>query len=300
MAAPPLPAKTAPATPAHIKSLHDGLTSVIAGHAGSIDPWTFYEVLDEYLGPWKERGYPIAYGKFYCVAFNGNEKLQRNPQTREWVRKTTVALQEPLRDYVVERFRAGTLARLTEAELREVAFAAHPKAYVQGGLTMVTLVAPELLPVIALIPRAQFNPASDNFGATIRQVLATMEMVLPQAAGMMLAAAAGPAHSGLFARAAQMDARSVQQDMAFNRWLSETRRRLAAGELDHFVLLSRLTDRLNATPFGDQGWARAARELIQQADGRKRLLARYYRDLVAKNPALAPELDKSQPGWRQW
>jgi len=32
--------------------------------------------------------YPIAYGKYYCFAFNKNDKLSRNPQTSEWVRKT--------------------------------------------------------------------------------------------------------------------------------------------------------------------------------------------------------------------
>jgi hypothetical protein len=108
-----LPPKSAPANPANMKALNDGLTSVIAGHPGSIDPWTFYEVLDDYLGPWKNNGYPIAYGKYYCILFNQNEKLQRNAQTRDWVRRTTVALQEPLRDFVVQRLRAGTLASVT-------------------------------------------------------------------------------------------------------------------------------------------------------------------------------------------
>lgn len=92
-----LPPKNAPATPQNVSALRQGLTSVIAGHPGAIEPWTFYEELNAYLGPWGMQGYPIAYGKVYCMAFNGNEELARNPQTREWVRKTTVALQEPLR-----------------------------------------------------------------------------------------------------------------------------------------------------------------------------------------------------------
>ena len=101
--APQLPAKSSTVSAANIKALHDGLTSVIAGHTGALEPWTFYEVPDDYLGPWKDKGYPIAYGKYYCVAFNKNDKLSRNPQTSEWVRKTTIALQEPLRDFVVTR-----------------------------------------------------------------------------------------------------------------------------------------------------------------------------------------------------
>jgi len=279
-----LPAKSAPASAANVKALHDQLTSVIAGHPGAVEVWTFYEALDDYLGPWKDRGYPIAYGKYYCVAFNQNEKLQRNAQTREWVRATTVALQEPLRDLVVARFRAGTLQSLTEEELRAFAFSVHPKAYVQGGLTMVALTAPEMVPIIASIPSAQFNPASDNFGATINQVLTTMEIVLPQAVGMGVAALI-PVHSGLLTNAARRDAQTFQQDMALNRWLTETKRQLDAGALDQFSMLDKLTARLNATQFRDQGLAQAARQLVMAADGRKRSLAKYYREQCRRIPA---------------
>ena len=294
-----LPAKSAPANAANAKALHEQLTSVIAGHPGAVEVWTFYEVLDDYLGPWKNKGYPIAYGKYYCMAFNQNDKLQKNPQTREWVRATTVALQEPLRDFVVARFRAGTLPSLTEAELRAFAFSVHPTAYVQGGLTMVSLTAPEMLPIIVSIPSAQFNPGSANFGATINQVLATMEQVLPQAVGMSLAALV-PVHSGLLANAARRDAQSFQQDMALNRWLTETKRNLDAGALDRFSLLNNLTARLNATQFKDQGMARAARQLVMAADARKRSLAKYYREQLSINPSIGPNIDRLQPGWRNW
>ncbi|MCL4738697.1 MAG: hypothetical protein KJZ81_10845 [Burkholderiaceae bacterium] len=294
-----LPPKNAPATPDSIAALNQALTSVIAGHPGAVEPWTFYEVLDAYLGPWGMQGYPIGYGKVYCMAFNGNEALARNPQTREWVRKTTVALQEPLRDLVVARFRAGTLAKLTEPELRAHAFAVHPQAYTQGGLTMVVLTAPQLLPVIATIPHKEFSPASENFGATIKQVAATIDTVLPQAAGTVLAAMM-PAHSGLFARAAQRDAQQFRGQMALNQWLTNARRQLDNGELDSMVLLTRLTERLNATQFNDQGLAAAARQVVLAADARKRKLAAYYRGQIAKNPALAPQVDRLQPGWRNW
>lgn len=295
-----VPAKSAAVNAANISTLHEWLTSKIAGHPGAVEPWTFYEVLDDYLGPWKDKGYPIAYGKYYCIAFNQNEKLQRNPQTREWVRKTTIALQEPLRDFVVSRFRAGTLASLAEPELRAFAFSVHPKAYVQGGLTIVALAAPEMVPIIASIPAAQFNPASENFSATVAQVVATMQMVLPQAAGLTLAALAGPAHSGIFARAARLDEQRFQQEMALNRWLADTQLRLAKGELDDFGLLIKLSSRLNATQFDDQGLAMAARKLVQAIDERKRKLAKYYREQVSKNPALAPHVDRLYPGWRSW
>ena len=294
-----LPPKNAPATSQNVAALQQGLTSVIAGHPGSIEPWTFYEELDAYLGPWGMQGYPIGYGKFYCMAFNGSEELARNPQTREWVRKTTVALQEPLRDLVVQRFRASTLTQLTQSELRAYAFSVHPQAYTQGGLTMVVLTAPQLLPIIATIPYKEFSPASENFGATVKQVAATIDAVLPQAAGTVIAAMM-PAHSGLLVRAAQRDAQRFRNDMALNQWLANARRQLDNGELDSMALLTRLTERLNATQFNDQGLAATARQVVAAADTRKRKLAAYYRAQIAKNPSLALQVDRMQPGWRNW
>src|SRR5260370_31608817 len=215
-----LPAKTAQPTPENIRMLETGLTSAIAWHPQSIQPWTFYEELDQYIGPWGNKGYPIAYGKLYCIAFNTNPKLMANPQTAEWVRKTTIALQEPLRDFVVGRFRSGTLPRLTEAELRQFAFSIHPAAYTESGLAIVTIVAPELIAVVISIPRAEFNPRSDNFGPTLKQVLSTLRLVSPRIAGDSLAAAAGPAHTGLFSHAIQMDQNPMRQPYALHRYLN--------------------------------------------------------------------------------
>jgi hypothetical protein len=200
-----LPAKTAEPTPENVRALYDGLTSVIAWHLEAIEPWTFYEELDRYLGPWANKGYPIAYGKFYCIAFNTNEKLMANAQTAAWVRNTTIKLQEPLRDFVVAQFRKGTLPKLTEGELRRFAFSIHPAAYDSGGLAMVTIVAPELIPVITTIPAAEFDPRSDNFGPTIKQVVKTALLVSKRITGISLGAMAGPAHSGLLRHAAETD-----------------------------------------------------------------------------------------------
>jgi hypothetical protein len=55
-----LPTKTARPTSENLKLLQAGLTSVISGHPQSIQPWTFYEELDQYLGPWGNKGYPIG------------------------------------------------------------------------------------------------------------------------------------------------------------------------------------------------------------------------------------------------
>lgn len=125
---------------------------MIAGHAQATATYRLYEEIDVWLGPWGQQGYPIAYGKFYNVAFTTNEKLMANPKARDWVWRTTILLQEALRNYVVGRIRDCTLPAITEVELRRAAFESHPAAYDMGGLAMLTLVAPELVPVIATIP----------------------------------------------------------------------------------------------------------------------------------------------------
>jgi hypothetical protein len=294
-----LPPKSAPPTPQNVKALYDGLTSVIAGHPGSIDLWTFYEEIDAYLGPWGDTGYPIGYGKYYCILFNDNPNLSSDPQGAQWIKRTTVALQEPLRDFVVDRFKHGQLASLKEPEFRAAAFASHPKAYTDGGLATVVLVAPDLIPVIMSIPGKEFNPHSRDFNATIEQVMKTMEVVLPSAAGMTIAAAM-PAHSGLFRYAAQRDMESQLQETRIVQWLSATERAVQSGQMDNISALTRLTDRLNATQLGDQLLARRARSTLASADSRKRKIAAYYRKLILDDPELRPRVDKADPGWTRW
>src|SRR4051812_22808133 len=80
------------------KLVDQQLTSVIAGHPGATTAYRFYEVIDQWLGPWGEKGYPIGYGKFYNLAFSTNEKLKASPHGSAWVWKTTVRLQNALRD----------------------------------------------------------------------------------------------------------------------------------------------------------------------------------------------------------
>ena len=195
--------KTAPPTKENINRLRLELTSVIVGHVNASDPWTFYEVVDQFLGPWGPSGYPIGYGKYYCVLFNGNEKLQDDPETSAWVAKTTTKLQELLRDAILQRFQAGTLGSITEPELKAIAFDTHPAAYDAGGLSRVVLVAPELLPTIMLIPKAQYIPFYGNSLATAEQIVITIGMISGKVVGGALAAAAGPAHTGIFQKASQ-------------------------------------------------------------------------------------------------
>lgn len=295
-----LPPKHAEATPDNVRRLQDGLTSVVAGHPLAQTTYTFYEELDAYLGPWGSAGYPIGYGKLYNLAFTTNEKLQADPVTREWVWRTTITLQEHLRDFVVGRFRQGTLATLTEPELRRAAFQSHPTAYTESGLALVATVAPELTVLIVLIAGAEFSPFSPNFAATIAQATETAGLVLPQVLGMGLAAMAGPAHTGLFARAARRDLNRQLQEANLSRELTEARRAVLSGRFDRIAWLNRLTDRLNSTQFPDQGFAEAARQIVILADARKRRIANTYRALIRERPDLESRFNEHEPGWQYW
>jgi len=295
-----LPAKNAPPTAENVQALNAALTSLIAGHPQATDDWTFYEVLDDYLGPWGTNGYPIAYGKFYCIAFHSNEKLMANPATHDWVARTTVKLQESLRDYIVQRFKQGTLDKMTEPELRKAAFDSHPAAYTSGGLATVTLAAPELIEVIASIPGKEFSPFSQNFKSSVGQVFATLELVAPRTAGMGLAALAGPAHTGLVSRAIQKDMLEMAREQSLGLKLRELRKQIQSGRLDDISTLNGITDRLNATQYPDPGLSTLAWAVIRSADDRKHYVAQTFRKFLQLRPDLRGRLDKAQPGWNRW
>jgi hypothetical protein len=276
--------------------VHATLTSVIAGHPQATTTYRFYEEVDAWLGPWGPTGYPIGYGKFYNVQFTTNPHLQANPTTRQWVWRTGIALQEALRDYIVGRIRDGSLPSLTEAELREAAFDSHPAAYDRGGLAMVVLAAPELVPIVATIPAAEFVPTSRDFGPTVEQVFLTAARIAPQAAGGILAVAAGPAHNRMFRRAAAMDQRALMQDMSLGREIASVRRAIQRGDLDHVPLLDRLIASLNAREFPDQGFARAAREIVELATARRRILLGRLKQWSRESPEVGERMRRQFPG----
>ena len=295
-----LPSKQSKPIAQTVQALRIGLTARIQGHPQSTDPWTFYEFIDQYLGPWGAAGYPIGYGKFYCYAFSTNEKLQDDPVARGWVQKTMVRLQEALRDYIVGRYQQGTLGSITELELRQAAFASHSAAYTDGGLAMVVATAPELLEVVASIPGKEFLPWSGSFLATWKQVLETAVMVTPRVGALGLAAMAGPAHTGLFARAAQKDMQEFLDLQNIPVQLRGILAKVRSGELDRIPELNLLTDRLNATQYPDPGIAALALQVIQAANARKRYIAQTYRDLLRQKPEFQAVVDKASPGWSRW
>lgn len=275
--------------------VHEQLTSVIAGHPQATTTYRFYEELDTWLGPWGEQGYPMGYGKFYNIAFTSNRKLMSNPTTREWLWRTTILLQEALRDYVVGRVRNGSLPSLTEAELRQAAFESHPLAYTRAGLSNVVFVAPELLLLIASIPGKEFNPTEENFEATVVQVLRTVGIIGPQAIATVAVALAGPAHNGMLARAAQMDRRNLLNELAASRELGQLKRLIEQGAVDHIPLLDRIIARLNARQFHNQGEAQFAREVVSAAELRRQRLVRYYNDLLREHEDVRRRINRQFP-----
>jgi hypothetical protein len=144
-----------PENPGNVRRLEKWLTSIIAGHPEAIHAYTFYEEIDRYLGPWGTSGYPIAYGKYYNIRFTTNPGLIRNIYARTWVGRTTVKLQEALRDFIVKAYKHHRLdpshlnywkPEQLKKRLRDEAFASHPAAYAQGGLAILALLARQEVP----------------------------------------------------------------------------------------------------------------------------------------------------------
>jgi hypothetical protein len=264
----------------------------------SKEPWTFYEEIDAYLGPFGADGYPIGYGKKYCVLFNTDERLKRDPEARAWVRRTTVLLQTYLRKFIVERYRNGTLAALTEKELREAAFDSHPLAYTKGGLTLVALISPGLVPHISGIPRAEFS--GPNRAAAWRQFFTTAGLVVPEAIGDIAAGMAGPAHTGLFTRAADQDFQRLLARQRLADYLDRVQQGIADGLFDRIVWLNKITTKLNETEFPDRALQKYAGDIVRAADARKNKIAGGYRRDIALSPELKGYYDVYDPGWTNW
>lgn len=175
------PAKDAKPSPKTVKQLREWLRLRLAGGPMAKSTFSFYEDIDAYLGPWGDKGYPLEYGKKYNHAFMVNERLGTNPNTRQWMEKAGLNLQKELLDFIVQRYEKGTLAQLSEPELRHFAFESHPRAYIQGGLPNLLLTAPELLPFVIAVPKAEFSPQARDFDASIKQVAVSAMGSIPRA-----------------------------------------------------------------------------------------------------------------------
>jgi hypothetical protein len=61
-----------------------------------------------------------------------------------------------------------------------------------------------------------------------------------------------------------------------------------------------IQERLNETEFPDQSFASLARQIISEANERKRYVARTYRALLKLHPDFRRQLDTAEPGWSKW
>jgi hypothetical protein len=228
------PAKNAKPTAANVQQLESWLASITAFRAyTSQRPWTFYEEIDTYLGPWGDSGYPIAYGKKYCILFSQDVQLNSDDAGRAWVRRTLILLQEAIKTYIVKRFRDGNLGSIREPELRKVAFDSHPEAYTSGGLTMVCLISAKLLPHISRIPAAEFNPMARSFGPSVVQFVVTGGLMIPDVLGYLLGTIAGAAHTGVLAAAYASDQQRFASEQRLGESVAEAIRIVEAGYVDH-------------------------------------------------------------------
>ena len=275
--------------------VHAELTSVIAGHPRATTTYRFYEELDAWLGPWGRRGYLIGYGKAYNLAFNGNPLLRMRSVTRKWVWRTTILLQEALRDYVVERVRARTIRSLTEPELRSAAFESHARAYDSAGLARVALVAPELIPIIASIPAIEFSPASKDFSPSVVQVFATLDRVAPKVLASGLAILSSPTRAAALWRSVLEDPGKLWNRLVTWRELSVLQTHVSRGRLDHVPWLDQVIRRLNEREFPNQHSAQLAGAIVKAAEERRRLLTKRLNTWLADSPEVLSLLDKDHP-----
>jgi hypothetical protein len=291
--------KNSPPTKENVKKLHAEVTSLIPGHVNSLKPWTFYEEIDQFLGPWGASGYPLAYGKYYCKIFNEDALLQADVDARLWVWRTTVLLQEALRDYIDTAFVNGWLPSLSEEKFRTAAFASHARAYHRGGLSSVFAAAPYLIPLIAAIPQKEFVPFySDNFWATVKQALDTMLRVGADVG----AAAFGPAHTGMFQIANQQSGmnkllaiqrRNNQYEFLFAQLLGPLR----SGRLDRIAWLDQISTKLESTEFDDAYWLNMAKTTMVEVAVRKTVVVAKYTVMLQGHPELRMQLQRYDPSW---
>lgn len=275
------PRKSAPATSENIHALEAWLDSITAfGVNTDGRPWVFYEELDAYLGPWGTSEYLIAYGKKYCRLFYEDRALMHSPAGRRWVIRTLQLLQNVIKDFVLERFRKGTLASLTPGQLKDVAFKSHAAAYTEGGLLMVCILSPLLIIQVVQIPGSEFLPWKPDAERSWSQAFETARIVGPQALDMLSSALSVDGHSSIFAGSYHLDTMAHQHMYELNDALRGVRRLLESGLLDHAGNLERLEERLEGARWPNHEMAEAARDLLVDIRSRQhRVSIRYEREI---------------------
>jgi hypothetical protein len=170
---------------------------------------------------------------------------------------------------------------------------------VSGGITIVAMPSPDVLLKIARIPQTELSPLSPNFKASVKQVLGTIEKVIPEMAGVAMATLAGPAHTRSLRRARHMDMNNAWGKMQVIDSLNWLKGAIRRRELDVPPILEEIIRRLNAREFPDMGTAKLAREVIRAAQKRKKALSYTYGREVANDPSLRFLYNKYLEGWER-
>ncbi|MCC6535892.1 MAG: hypothetical protein IT531_25355 [Burkholderiales bacterium] len=254
--------------------------------------YTFYEVVDQWLGPWGKEGYPIGYGKYYNILFTESKQLMASDIGRTWVQKTTVCLQDALIELVATEFGKGKLGALTEPELREVAFESHVDCYIGAGLSRVLLEDPFLIPIVAAIPAAEFVPGSGNAAASWGQALEAGARAPAVALGWLVAVSM-PAHSGVLRRAARMDMQRFTHEMTFATRLGQLKDSIEKGRFDNPDSLNEVIASLERTELPDAQDLQYVRSVLSAATARQGMLLERYRKEKERAPKEVREaIDK--------
>ncbi len=278
--------------PADAPVIRKELGKFIAYHALATVPWLFYEIVDNWLGPWGVSGYPLGYGKFYCIAFNENEELKADPSASKWVRSTTVKLQESILQYLVESIENGSIRNLTESRLRKAAFDSHPTCYDDAGLAMVMILAPGLIPTIISIPKKEFSPKSASFGATIMQAYLASKLVTAKISEIVIESFMPYEQNYVIKQFYNAEDYQLGQREMTYKILLRIRSKLANRQIDGIDALKRVIDLMEEMDFENLPESRnIALSNIQVASARIREIeAENGRLLILANPELRDKI----------
>jgi hypothetical protein len=97
-----------------------------------------------------------------------------------------------------------------------------------------------------------------------------------------------------------MDQSRLLYEQSLGRYLNYLMLSIKRGSADDMNALNAITEWLNMTEFPDQGFASLARQIINEANERKRYLAQTYRALLRSHPDFKRQLDVAEPDWSKW
>jgi hypothetical protein len=263
------------------------LTDSIAYKSQARYPWTFYEVLDEILGGYGPSGYPTAQGKFYCMAFNANKSLMSNPSTANWVKMSTVKLQEELTNFVVDNLKKNKGRKITESELKNAAQRAYSYIFDDGGLRSAIAEAPDILPIIRTLPGKEGLNHGPDFRGALSETFNILERILPDGViDYLVSSISIPNFSSLIRMSYNLDKDDYTDEMTLNEGQHIVSEYIITGYLDDYDVLNFIVDALKFNNFDEDKDLAMARTFVMQAEARMGLMRNYYAQLRSVRPTL--------------